>query len=44
MSASGGGSSQSNDLAWNYSLRVSCRLRFQPVDATHWLNRTAGVS
>ena len=21
-----------------------CRLRFQPVDATHWLNRSAGVS
>jgi hypothetical protein len=20
------------------------RLRFQPVDATHWLNRSAGVS
>jgi hypothetical protein len=22
----------------------SFRLRFQPVDATHWLNRSAGVS
>jgi hypothetical protein len=26
------------------SLIDADRLRFQPVDATHWLNRSAGVS
>ena len=25
-------------------LNVAFGLRFQPVDATHWLNRSAGVS
>ena len=28
----------------NASVSVRFRLRFQPVDVTHWLNRSAGVS
>jgi hypothetical protein len=27
-----------------YSSMVRSWLRFQPIDATHWLNRSAGVS
>jgi hypothetical protein len=26
------------------SLNVALALRIQPIDATHWLNRSAGVS
>ena len=31
-------------FAENYANRIAAlRLRFQPIDATHWLNRSAGV-
>ena len=38
------GCSRSSNSTRLQGMRVFCRLRFQPVDATHWLNRSAGVS